>query len=239
LGSDTLNVNGTSNNTLRGGDGNDSLYGVGGSTNSLEGGVGNDILVAGATDDTLVGGDGDDFFVGTDGADTLGGAETRVGSDTLYGDGGADSLIGTAGLFDGFYYANNDEIGTGVAAGSDTITSFQSGTDKIYLRSTAFGNVDAAGATVANLAAPGQNLRTSLDFFSTGNTQDYTTLGGTFSGGSTTLPAIVFDSNGTGGGVLYWDINGGGTTNTGVGDNLSVIATIETGRVNVNDIVIF
>jgi Ca2+-binding RTX toxin-like protein len=231
LGSDTLNVNATQGNRLYGGDGNDSLYGVGGSQNSLVGGLGNDILVAGAADDTLIGGEGDDFFVGTDNAETLGGAETRVGSDTLYGDGGADTLVGTSGLFDGFYYANSDEIG-------DSITAFESGTDKIYLRSTAFGNIDAAGATVANLAAPGQNLRTNLDFLSTN--QDYTTtLQGTFSGGSTTLPAIVFQDTGAGG-VLYWDINGGGNTNTAVGGGtLSVIATIGTGSVNVNDIVIF
>jgi Ca2+-binding RTX toxin-like protein len=237
LGSDTLNVNGTSNNSLQGGEGNDSLYGVGGSNNSLSGGAGNDILVAGATNDTLIGGEGDDFFVGTGGADTLGGAETRSGSDTLFGDAGADILVGTSGLFDGFYYANSLDIGTGAAGGSDTITSFETGTDKIYLRSTAFGNVDAGGATVANLAAPGQNLRSNLDFFSTANNQNYTTLNGSFSGGSDSLPAIVFDSDG-GGGTLYWDINGGGTAGTDPGQ-LSVIATIETGRVNVNDIVIF
>jgi Ca2+-binding RTX toxin-like protein len=238
LGSDTLNVNGTSNNSLQGGEGNDSLYGVGGDFNSLSGGAGNDILVAGTANDSLIGGEGDDFFVGTTGADTLGGAEDRLGSDTLFGDAGADSLVGTSGLFDGFYYANSLDIGTGAAAGSDTITSFETGTDKIYLRSTAFGNVDAGGATVANLAAPGQNLRSNLDFFSTANNQNYTTLNGSFSGGSDSLPAIVFDSNGTGGGTLYWDINGGGTAGTDPGQ-LSVIATIETGRVNVNDIVIF
>lgn len=237
LGSDTLTVTGT-NNTLLGGTGNDSLYGLNGTVSSMVGGEGNDILVAaqatavGTDGDTLIGGAGNDFFVGSTAADTLGGQETRQGSDTLYGGQGADTLVGTSGLFDGFYYANNNEL-------ADTITAFESGTDKIYLRSTAFGNVDAAGATVANLAAPGQNLRTNLDFFSTTSTQDYTNLGGTFSGGSTTLPAIIFDSNSSGGGTLYWDINGGGNTNTGVGDNLSVIATIGSGSVNVNDIVIF
>ncbi len=230
LGNDTLVTGATNQNTLLGGEGNDSLYGVGGSANILNGGVGNDILVAGSVDDTLIGGEGNDFFIGTDGADTLGGEANRQGSDTLYGGAGADSLVGIAG-FDGFYYASNGEIG-------DTITSFQSGTDKIYLRSTAFGNVDAFGNLVANLAAPGQSLRTGLDFFSVPANQDYTTIGGTFSGGSTTLPAIVFDSNPGGGGILYWDVTGGGNVNTG-GVNLSVIATIQSGSVNFNDIVIF
>jgi Ca2+-binding RTX toxin-like protein len=226
LGNDTLNVTG-SGNTLLGGEGNDSLFGLNGTGNILNGGVGNDILVAGSDTDTLIGGEGNDFFIGSAGADTLGGEAGRSGSDTLYGGAGADSLVGTAG-FDGFYYASNGEIG-------DTITSFQSGTDKIYLRSTAFGNVDANGNPVANLAAPGQSLRTGLDFFSVPANQDYT---GTFSGGSTTLPAIVFDSNAGGGGILYWDITGGGNVNTG-GANLSVIATIGTGSVSFNDIVIF
>jgi Ca2+-binding RTX toxin-like protein len=229
LGNDTLNVTGSAN-TLLGGEGNDSLFGLNATGNILNGGVGNDIIRAGAETDTLIGGEGNDFFIGSGNADTLGGEAGRAGSDTLYGGVGADSLIGIAG-FDGFYYAGNGEIG-------DTITSFLSGTDKIYLSSTAFGNVDAGGSLVANLAAPGQNLRTNLDFFSVGANQNYSSIGGTFSGGSTTLPAIVFDSNAGGGGTLYWDWNGGGTANTGL-TGLSVIATIQTGSVSVNDIVIF
>lgn len=229
LGNDTLNVTGSAN-TLLGGEGNDSLFGLNATGNILNGGAGNDVLVAGSETDTLIGGEGNDFFIGSGNADTLGGEAGRAGSDTLYGGVGADSLIGIAG-FDGFYYAGNGDI-------RDTITAFESGTDKIYLRSTAFGNTDASGVTVANLAAPGQNLRTGLDFFSVGANQNYSSLGGTFSGGSTTLPAIVFDSNAGGGGTLYWDFNGGGNANTGL-TGLSVIATIQTGSVNVNDIVIF
>jgi Ca2+-binding RTX toxin-like protein len=209
LGSDTL-IAVSSGNTLLGGEGNDSLYGADGFANILGGGAGND------------------FFIGSSGADTLGGEPNRQGSDTLYGGLGADSLIGRAG-FDGFYYAGNNEIG-------DTISSFESGTDKIYLRSTAFGNFDASGS-LTNLAAPGQTLRTGLDFFFVPSGQDYSTLGGTFFGGSTTLPAIIFDSNAGGGGTLYWDWNGGGNVN--IGGSLSAIAVIESGTVNVSDIVIF
>jgi len=180
-----------------------------------------------------------DFLQGSASSDTLGGPEPRDGSDTLYGAGGADSLIGISG-FDGFYYANNNEIG-------DTISSFESGTDKIYLRSSAFGNVSATGTQNLGGGA-GNQLRNGVDFAIIDANTNYTTVGGTFSGGTTvgstfsggtTAPAIVFDANSSGGGTLYWDINGGGSSNTFVGDNLSVIATIESGSVNVNDIVIF
>jgi Ca2+-binding RTX toxin-like protein len=224
LGNDTLVITGgdaAATSTLLGGDGNDSLYGFDDalSGNILNGGAGNDILVAGSANDTLIGGEGNDFYIGSAGADTLGGEAGRSGSDTLYGGVGADSLIGIAG-FDGFYYASNGEI-------DDTITSFETNKDKIYLKSQQFGNTvagDLAGGA-------GQTLR-DTEFFLVPANQDYT---GKFSDG-TSAPAIVFDSNGSGGGTLYWDWNGG---ITGVSSDLSVIATIQTGSVKANDIVIF
>jgi Ca2+-binding RTX toxin-like protein len=246
LGSDTLNTNGTANNSLEGGEGNDSLYGLaaggaaGGGNNSLSGGDGNDILVAGTTvgnnegNDTLIGGLGNDFFFGSVNGDTLGGQEgtTREGSDTLYGGQGADSLIGISG-FDGFYYANSIEIGADSLT-ADTITSFQSGTDKIYLRSgsdtrtNSFGNANSALGGGA-----GNALRDGLDFEAV--TYDYA-ASGTFSGDGTIQPAIVFQDTGDGG-LLYWDWSGGANADTAA--NLSVIATIEIGRVAASDIVIF
>lgn len=230
LGIDTLSVTG-SGNTLFGGEGNDSLFGLNGSANRLEGGAGNDVLVAGAPTDTLIGGEGNDFFIGSDGDDSLGGEPNRQGSDTLYGGLGRDLLIGRTG-FDGFYYASNGEIG-------DTITAFESGTDKIYLRSTAFGNINSGGNVVANLAGGARNvLRPDLDFFSVPANQDYTSLDGTFAGGSTTLPAIIFDSTPGGGGILWYDFNGGGNPNPG-GADLSIIAVIQSGNVNAGDIIIF
>jgi Ca2+-binding RTX toxin-like protein len=252
-GNDSLTVGTSTNNTLEGGDGNDSLYGLnpddtttGGSANSLSGGAGNDILVAGTrvgnsgegeTFDTLIGGAGNDFFFGSAGDDTIGGQEgtTREGSDTLYGGQGADSLIGTSG-FDGFYYANNNEI-VNAEGNSDTITAFQSGTDKIYLSSTAFGNTNPPSTNINRLGGgAGNQLRDGLDFESIGENANYTSLSGTFTGG-TDAPAIVFDDTGDGG-ILYWDWNGGDGENVG-GAGLSAIAVIERGSVQASDIVLF
>uniref|UniRef100_A0A7C3ZY74 Calcium-binding protein n=1 Tax=Planktothricoides sp. SpSt-374 TaxID=2282167 RepID=A0A7C3ZY74_9CYAN len=204
------------NSTLLGGEGNDSLFALSaGGPNYLDGGTGNDILVASVVADTLIGGTGNDLYVGSEGADTLGRESGRAGNDTLYGFKGVDSLIGIRGSFDGFYYNGSDQ-------GGDTITSFDTGIDKVYIDETAFA-----------LTTQGQQLRIGLDFFSTASGQTY---GGTFTGG-TSAPAIVFDAAETGGGgTLFWDPSGGGTGGTA---DLTAIAVIQQGQVNVNDIVIF
>ena len=217
------------NSTLLGGEGNDSLFALSvTSATWLNGGAGNDILVSNNVNDTLIGGEGNDLFVGGEGQDTLGrtpefGGGNRAGNDTLYGFKGGDSLIGIVGTFDGFYY-------TGPAEGNDTITSFDGGTDRFYLSSRNF----------ANLASPGSPLRASnpVEFFAVPGGQDYTDTNnnGTFVGG-TSAPAIVFDSNATGG-TLYFDPSGGNTAATGAAD-LSIIAVIGVGQVNRTDIVVF
>ena len=217
------------NSTLVGGEGNDSLFALSVTSPSwLNGGAGNDILVSGNSSDTLIGGAGNDLYVGSEGADTLGrtpevGGGARAGNDTLYGFKGADSLIGIVGTFDGFYY-------TGPGEGGDTITSFDGGTDRFYFSSINF----------ANLASPGSPLRASnpVEFFAVPGGQDYTDANnnGTFVGG-TSAPAIIFDSNPTGG-TVYFDPSGGNTDATGTSD-LSVIAVIGTGQVNRTDIVVF
>jgi Ca2+-binding RTX toxin-like protein len=236
LGSDTLVTGANSNNTLLGGEGNDSLYGADGTVSSMVGGEGNDILVSGAdgvgTDlNTLIGGAGDDFFVGSDVDDTFGG-ESDGGADTLYGGLGADSLIGTSGEFDGFYYVNNDEI-TADSLTADTITAFESDTDKIYLRSEGFGNTTLQGSTTGPLGGgAGNALRDGLDFKVV--TYDYL-ASGTFSGDGTTQPAIVFQDTGSGG-ILYSDYDGATGTDLSA---VSVIAVINTGRVQADNIMTF
>ena len=97
--------------TLNGGDGNDRIFG-GKGDDTLNGGDGNDALRGNADDDTLNGGPGDDTLHGGPGNDRLNGGP---GTDTLTGGDGADTFIFAPG------------------AGSDTITDFERGQDRIDL----------------------------------------------------------------------------------------------------------
>ena len=111
------------NDTLTGGAGDDGLDGDAGK-DLLSGGGGLDVLTGGEDSDTLKGGAGDDVLVG------------GLGADALFGEAGADW----------FSYRINSvlELAT---LGTDTITGFQKGVDKIDLRDliTDFG-IDADNA---------------------------------------------------------------------------------------------
>ncbi|WP_426112036.1 calcium-binding protein [Pseudomonas sp. DSP3-2-2] len=114
---------GATDDTLSGGMGDDSLFGLAGNDvlsgdagdDSLSGGAGNDTLKGEAGNDTLNGGDGTDLLSGGDGVDTLYGG---AGADLLEGNSGNDNLNGDAGddVLDGG--AGNDSLSGG--AGSDT-----------------------------------------------------------------------------------------------------------------------
>ncbi|MBX7248945.1 MAG: hypothetical protein K1X35_07810 [Caulobacteraceae bacterium] len=109
-------VGSAANEIVDGYDGNDNLQG-GGGVDSLRGLNGND---------TLDGGDGNDTLQGGAGTDTLSGG---LGNDKLYGDAGSDSLSGGAGT-DQFIWSGNSNLG------SDHITDFENGIDKIRLIGT-------------------------------------------------------------------------------------------------------
>lgn len=242
-GNDTLLLGeGATNSTLMGGLGNDSLYardGVGGNL-LIAGDEGNfNVLVAGSHDDTLRGGSGNDFLVGSDSdqGDTL--RADSPGVDTLEGFWGADSLIGTVGAADAFLFSSiadareavtveNGEITAASPTDGDTITSFESGRDKIYLNLTGYGLDSEAIA----------GLRTNIDFFSTNKNTDYE---GTFETiGSANNPAIVFDANNQGGFLLWDKTGGGGEAGERADTNIMVtIAVIQTGQVTRNDIFLF
>ncbi len=130
---------GNDNDTLIGGAGNDSLYG--GTEDYLNGGNGDDLLVGYTGDDILIGGMGDDTIkAGLDNDSLYGGAGNDYlvggigvgnnGKDRLTGGAGNDTLIG-GGSRDKFVFASG--------FGTDIITDFGTGNDKIDLTAFSLG----------------------------------------------------------------------------------------------------
>ncbi|GJE00636.1 tandem-95 repeat protein [Methylobacterium isbiliense] len=110
--------------TVLGGNGADQMYGLDGS----------DLLLGGNGDDRLFGGQGRDRLEGETGADWLDGG---LGADTLLGGQGNDTLVGGAGA---------DVFVLGKSGGSDTVTDFQVGTDRLEL----LDGLTARSATLAD-----------------------------------------------------------------------------------------
>ncbi|MCO6417185.1 hypothetical protein JYK14_13575 [Siccirubricoccus sp. KC 17139] len=86
----------------------------------------------------MFGFDGNDYLAGGGGGDTLSGGE---GDDTLEGGTGDDALTGGAGA-DHFLFSANE--------GTDYVTDFQSGIDRIELDSASFGDESAVISTLGN-----------------------------------------------------------------------------------------
>ncbi|MBR9970156.1 FecR domain-containing protein [Magnetospirillum sulfuroxidans] len=108
-----------SGTAVNGGDGNDILFGLGAAA-VLDGGGGNDILYGTAGNDILTGGSGNDTLIGGLGTDQLTGGS---GNDVFSFLGGNAAAVG-------------DRL---ISLGADTITDFDSGSDKIQLNATVFG----------------------------------------------------------------------------------------------------
>ena len=147
---------GTGEDDLDGGAGRDTLFGNQGA-DLLVGGTGDDTLFGGSSVDMLYGGDDNDTLWGNDGADTLfgengdddlyGGTNHDVidggegddyvsgasGNDTLTGGGGADMLVGGSGA---------DTFVFGAGFGTDTISDYQSGLDRIQLAKDVWDDED-------------------------------------------------------------------------------------------------
>ena len=122
LGNDQIFGN-IGDDELYGGRDADSLFG-GQNNDSLFGNIGADLLSGDLGDDSLFGGQDNDTLVGGDGADLLSG---DLGNDLLTGGAGADRFI----------------IGSG--KGTETITDYQDGTDRILLAAPlAFGGLSFA-----------------------------------------------------------------------------------------------
>ncbi|WP_370528863.1 Ig-like domain-containing protein [Tychonema sp. LEGE 07199] len=120
-GNDVINLLGTYAN---------SVVDMGGGDDTFNGGLGDDSVVGGGGNDTLIGGDGNDTLIGGGGNDLLAGS---AGDDLLTGGGGDDR----------FLFKSNGVFNT-ADFGSDRITDFTTGTDKILLSQTAFGTITSA-----------------------------------------------------------------------------------------------
>ncbi|MEG3972659.1 cadherin-like domain-containing protein [Microcoleus sp. T2B6] len=120
--------NGTGgNDTLTGNAGNDSINGSNGD-DTLTGNAGNDSLIGGNGSDLLVGSAGNDLLDGGNGTDTLRGG---LGNDILTGGNGSDVFVFAA------------------LEGTDTITDFKLGNDKIGLTGgLTFGQLSFSGSEI-------------------------------------------------------------------------------------------
>ena len=107
-------------NHLVGGDGPDTVLG-GEGKDRIEGRGGNDDLFGEEGNDTVEGGTGHDRLFGGEGDDTLDGG---TGDDFLHGGEGDDTLTGGAG---------EDVFAFGAEQGTDTVTDFTDGEDRIDL----------------------------------------------------------------------------------------------------------
>ncbi|MEH2323660.1 MAG: choice-of-anchor D domain-containing protein [Nostoc sp.] len=139
LASEIYLLNGTENSEyLKGNAPANKIYGFGGG-DSIVGNLGNDQLSGGDGNDTLWGNDGDDLLYGDSGNDKLSGDN---GNDTLFGGIGDDQLLGGAGN-DWLYGGGGKDVLTGgygadtfvlaFGDGTDSITDFEVGKDKIAL----------------------------------------------------------------------------------------------------------
>lgn len=90
----------------------------------------NDVINGQGGDDVLNGLSGDDLLRGGNGNDTLLGG---IGNDKLVGNNGNDTLVGGAGADTLTGGSGNDHFSISASNGTDTITDFTSGFDKIEL----------------------------------------------------------------------------------------------------------
>lgn len=172
---------GSGNDTIKGGAGDDTIGSVEGANemmggtgrDDITGGAGTDLIYAGADNDRLSGAGNKDTLFGGNGDDVLfGGAQVDQliggrGEDSLSGGGGTDTIDGGFG----------DDVLTGgtltdtfvmrAGGGSDRITDFEDGVDRIDLRPFGYRPIDFATVIEPNLSEAGGST-TLLDLSAIG-----------------------------------------------------------------------
>ena len=164
---------------------------------------------------------------GSSGADIIAGGG---GNDTINGHGGSDTLTGGGGA-DQFRLQSN--------GGTDTITDFTKGTDKIgFLGGTGTGGVSfdntTASAAGTTLSSSDFNIRSSITNISTNDDDNVDVINasqttfqitGSTGGSATNLYVIVFNSM-TGEGEIWYNSNWSNTTGRVQVATLSNITTL-------------
>ncbi len=144
-GAETTTTNEAQHLSVIGGAGSDSIT-AGGGNDTLIGGSGADSIVGGAGVDSISGGDGRDYLSGGTGNDTIDGGN---GTDILIGGAGKDLLTGGAGG-DTFVF---EAVSESAGEGADVITDFVSGTDKIFVNTSATTSSVVFKGNAANFEA--------------------------------------------------------------------------------------
>ena len=123
--------------TVAGGAAQNNIYVIGNANaNNINGGKGKDTISGGAGNDKLYGNAGNDWIEGGVGNDLISGGQ---GNDTLKGDAGTDTLTGGNG---------NDVFIVGKNDGSNIITDYTVGQDKIKISSGAISASSLNGSDV-------------------------------------------------------------------------------------------
>jgi serralysin len=158
-GHDQINAHGGLD-FVRGGTGNDRIFG-GGGFDDLHGNEGNDTLYGGSDDDWVVGGKDNDWLFGDGGMDIVygnlgddsldGGADADVvrggqGDDTCVGGAGDDFISGDFGTDVLTGGAGADRFHIFLGSGSDRVTDFVAGVDKVQLLAGQTWTVEQVGA---------------------------------------------------------------------------------------------
>jgi hypothetical protein len=166
------------NDTLITGSGNDKLESLAGN-DQLQGLDGNDTLLGGDGNDTLLGGNGNDTLTGGNGNDKL---QSDAGNDSLTGGAGADTLAGGAG---------NDIFAFNSKNGSDSLSDFVSGADKMSISKASLpvGDADQTLEGALVRSAPGGFAPTAeLVIFSANLSGSLSTANAATAIGSATAP---------------------------------------------------